>query len=75
MKDIIESADFRNKALLALLMFHIRSAQGAEEENNPKARSLEALLHLCGFSNKEITQMTGTPKSTVSDRLRAEGLT
>ena len=39
-----------------------------------KRGSIEGVLYRAGFTNKEIVEMTGTPKSTVSQRLKAEGL-
>ncbi len=55
--------------LRAILLLQLRE-QSEEEERG----SIEGLLFRAGFTNKQIVAMTGKAKSTVSTRLKAEGL-
>jgi hypothetical protein len=74
--EIWKGPEFQSKALLALVMLHVRQAQDLTEgEQSKPENSIEALLYSSGFSNKEITAISGTAKSTVTDRLKAAGLT
>jgi hypothetical protein len=74
-EEIWQSDEFLNKALLALLTLMAREAagRGTEDGSGPEA-SVEAILFRSGFTNKEITQIAGTKKSTVTDRLKSAGL-
>lgn len=73
--EIWQSSEFRGRALLALLLIRVREFQNLSEEalGRPE-NSVEALLYRAGFSNKDIQLITGTAKSTVTDRIKAAGL-
>ena len=71
---MFEDPHFREKALLAILMFLVRSRPINDDSNDDPAETPEALLGIAGFRNAEIVKITGTPKSTVSYRLKAAGL-
>lgn len=72
---ITESPLFKEKALLGILMFLARSAQAVGDESSDPNAAPEAVLALAGFKNVDIVTITGTPKSTVSRRLKEAGLT
>jgi hypothetical protein len=74
-KEIWQTPEFQERALLALLMLRVREALDmSDKEQSKPENSVEALLFNCGFSNKDITDIAGTAKSTVTDRLKAAGL-
>lgn len=62
-------------ATTAILMLLVRQQQ-AREDDEEEAHSIEGLLYRAGFTKQaDIVAITGTSKSAVSRRLRAEGLT
>jgi uncharacterized membrane protein len=68
--DTLRSID---SGVRAILMLMVETAK----ENRPKdLPSVEGILYRAGFTTQtDIVAMTGTPKSTVSLRLKDEGLT
>jgi hypothetical protein len=59
------------KAILMLLIDQ-RKRQGIDEDKG----FIEALLYQAGFTRQaDIVALTGTPRSTVLERLKAKGLT
>ena len=75
MADMVDSAKFQERALLALLMLQVRSAQlQSPDADQAGSSSIEAMLFVAGFTNAEIVKITGTPKSTVTRRLKNAGL-
>jgi len=72
MTDAAESLKTIEASLRAILMLQVESAK---DEERPKGNSIEGLLFRAGFTaQKDIVAISGTPKSTVSDRLKEEGL-
>jgi hypothetical protein len=73
MTDATELLRAIESSVRAILMMQVEQAKN---EERPKGRgSIEGLLFRAGFTaQKDIVAITGTPKSTVSDRLKEEGL-
>lgn len=74
MRDQIELLEAIERDLRAMLMLQIEAASVTDRPKG--AGSLEGLLYRAGFTvQAEIVTISGTPRSTVSARLKEERLT
>jgi hypothetical protein len=68
--DVLKSIDAGVKAILMLMV------ETAKESRTKDRPSVEGILYRAGFTTQmDIVGLTGTAKSTVSGRLKDEGLT